>query len=352
MQRLICALLWTAALAVGPSLGVLATAAIRDVEWVVMGGAAGTERDLNAQAARGLRLAAVTDGLACSVAIMQTPDPPATSEAAYRVVEDRALDTALPMLADDGWEPRGQVRRLSGRAHVIWERTARPLEARTAAWRTLEFTNPDTLEAELTNAAQEGFQPRLLARGAFRSWPGLSEKGLLLLGQRAGAKPREVRVLRGEKKDVEALAKEVETLTSSGWGLDVAFTSSRDGNRTTRRERAYLIFSREAGGSGPRSPLRLVRSTSWGMVGAGEPVFGGAYWDDFLFAFRPAERRQMWASPIRLSAVEAQCGGLATKLDIDGQREQRSTIVGAVARPIQGTDGVELVLLLDERLGR
>lgn len=332
-----------------PLSAVLTAAADRDVAWIVVANEGSTEREMNAQAARGMRLATVTEGLACPVAVMQTPDPPAPGAMSYRLVSDRELAAELPALTDQGWEPRGLVHRLGGRAHVIWERRERPRDTRIAAWRPLEFSNPDTLEADLAAAAQEGFRPRLLARHYLRSWPGLSEKGLLLLGQRAGAKPREIRVLRGTKRDVDDLAKEVEALTSAGWGLDVAFTSSRDGNRTTRRERAYLIFSRESGSSGPGTPLRLVRATSWGMVGAGEPVFGAAYWNDFLFIFRPAERRQSWATPIRLTAFEAQCGGLAMKLRIEGQREERSTIVGAAARPVQGTDGFELILLLDER---
>jgi hypothetical protein len=328
-----------------------AIVADREVAWVVIANESSTERELNAEAARGLRLATVTDGLACPVAVMQTPNPPARGSASYRLVADRELAEALPGLTDGGWEPRGLIHRLGGRAHVIWEQRERPKGPRIAAWRPIEFSNPDTLEADLAAAAREGFQPRLLARNYLRSWPGLSEKGLLLMARRTGATPREIRVLRGTKRDGDDLAKEVEALTSAGWALDVAFTASRDGNRTTRRERAYLIFSREAGTRAPATPLRLVRATSWGMVGAGEPVFGAAYWNDLLFVFHPAERRQSWATPIRLSAMEAQCGGLAMKLRIDGQREQRSTIVGAATRPVQGTDGFELVLLLDERLG-
>ena len=350
MTRITLASLAIAVLLLTTLSGASGTAADRDVAWIVVANEGSTAREMNAQAARGLRLATVTEGLACPVAVMQTPDPPAPGAASYRLVSDRELAAELPALTDEGWEPRGLIHRLGGRAHVIWERRDRTREARIAAWRAIEFSNPDTLEADLAAAAQEGFQPRLLARHYLRSWPGLSEKGLLLLGQRAGAKPREIRVLRGTKRDVDDLAKEVDALTSAGWGLDVAFTSSRDGNRTTRRERAYLIFSREAGANGPGTPLRLVRATSWGMVGAGEPVFGAAYWHDFLFIFRQAERRQSWATPIRLTAFEAQCGGLAMKLRIDGQREERSTIVGAAARPVQGTDGIELILLLDERL--
>jgi hypothetical protein len=322
------------------------------VAWIIIANESAAEREMNAQAARGLRFATVTDGLACAVAVMQTPDPPAKQEASYRLVADRDLAAALPQLADDGYEPRGLARRLGGRAQVIWERIARDRNARPAEWRVIEFANPDTLEADLAAAAHEGFRPRLIARTALRSWPGLSEKGLLLVGKPSGGKPREVRVLRGTKRDVDDLSKEVEALGAQGWSLDVAFTSSRDGSRDARRERASLIFSREAGGHEPAVALRIARSTSWGMVGSGEPVAAMAYWNDFLFVWRPAERRQMWASPIRLSAMEANCAGLGVKLRIDGQREERSTIVGAVARPVQGTDRFELVVILDERLGR
>jgi len=322
------------------------------VAWVIVANEGAAERELNAQAARGLRLATVTDGLACAVAVMQTPDPPAKQEAAYRLVADRDLAAALPGLADEGYEPKGMVRRPGGRAQVIWERTPRGRELRTSEWRLVEFANPDTLETDLAAAAKDGFRPRLLARTALRSWPGLSEKGLLIVGKPAVGKPREVRVVRGTRRDVDDLAKEVEALGAQGWSLDVSFSSSRDGTRDARRERAYLLFSREVGGREPATAIRAARSSSWGMVGSGEPVAAMTYWNDFLFLWRPAERRQMWASPIRLSAMEANCGGLGLKLRIDGQREERSTIVGAVARPVQGTDGFELVVILDERLGR
>lgn len=322
----------------------------RDVEWLIVANESRVERDLNAHAARGLRLAAVTDGLPCPVAIMQTPAVPGGGAASYRLIADRDLAGALPALASEGFEPRGMVRRPGGRAHVVWERISPGQGPRTVEWRAIEFTNPDTLEKDLAETAQAGFRPRLLARTSLRSWPGLSEKGLLLVGRRADARPREVRVLRGASRNVDDLAKDVATLTSEGWSLDVTFTSSRDGNPDTRRERVWLLFSRDAGAR-TADPLRLTRSSSWGMVGSGEPVAAAPYWNDLLFVWRPADRRQVWATPIRLTKFEASCGGLALKLTIDGQRDQRSTIAAAIARPVQGTDGYELVLVLDERLG-
>jgi len=328
-----------------------AARADRQVAWVIVANEAAAERELNAHAARGLRFATASDGLACGVAVMQTPDPPVTGTASYRLVADRDLPTALPDLTDDGYEPRGLVRRQGGRAHVIWERGGRGPDLGVAEWRLVEFANPDTLEADLAMAAGDGFQPRLLARTALRSWPGLSEKGLVLMGRAAAGGPREVRVLRGTRRDVDDLAKEVESLGAQGWSLDVAFSSSRDGSREARRERVYLVFSREVGRSGAATPVRLVRSSSWGLVASGRPLAAMTYWNDFLFAYRPEERRQMWASPIRLSAMEANCAGLSFKLRVDGGREQRSTIVGAVARPLQGTSDVELVVILDERIG-
>ena len=326
-------------------------AADRDVAWVVVGGDDSTERELNTHAARGLRLAAVTDGLPCSVAIMQRPETPSPQEVRYRVVADRDLAAALPELTTQGFEPRGMLRRQGGRALVVWERAPRPASARMAAWRLIEFGNPDTLEADLTAAAADGFRAVVLARGAFRSWPGLSEKGLLLVGKRADEGARSVRVLRGSKKNVEDLDRELAALTADGWEYDLLFTSSRDGSQQMRRERAYLVLSR---GSTPRAarPLRLVRSSSWGSVGDGEPVAAANYWHEFLFVSRPDDRRRAWGSPIRLSDLEASGVGLGLRLGLDGGRDQRSTIASAVARQTEGLGGYELVIVVDERFGR
>jgi hypothetical protein len=327
-------------------------AADRQVAWVVISGDRSTERELNTHASRGLRLATVSDGLPCSVAVMQTPRTEAVGDAAYRVLADRDLAPALAGLAAEGFVPRGMLRRPVGRAHVVWERTAATQKDRMAAWRLVEFANPDTLEQDLAAVVQEGFRAVTLARGAFKSWPGLSEKGLMIVGQRAGAVPRSVRVVRGTKRDTDDLAREVAALSADGWELDVTFTSSRDGNRETRRERAFLVFSRPTSGRGAATPLRLERSSAWGMIGSGEVVAAANYWHDFLFIWRPVERRQIWASPIRLSAAEAGCVNLSLKLAVAGEREQRSDIVGAVAREVPGMDAWEFVVVLDERFGR
>lgn len=317
-----------------------------------MSSGAAAERDLNAHAARGLRFAAVTDGLPCAAVIMQAPATPAAGAAAYRVVADRDLAAALPGLADEGYEPRGMVRPLGGRTHVVWECAApSSREARVAEWRLVEFDDPDTLEGLLAPLVREGFEPRLLARVALRSWPGLSEKGLMLLGQRAKARPREVRVLRGASRNVDALAKDVAALSSDGWALDVVFTTSRDGSQAARRERAFFVFTREEDAPRAASPLRLERSSSWGAAGSGQPVATTTFWNDYLFVWRPADRRRTWASPTRLSSYEANCAGLSLKLRLDGDDEQRSTIVAAVARPVETGGGYELIIVLDERIG-
>jgi hypothetical protein len=157
-------------------------------------------------------------------------------------------------------------------------------------------------------------------------------------------------VIRGTTRKVDGVAADVDALSSAGWRLDVAFTVSRDGNRTTRRERAYFVFSREEGAAASGPALKLARSSSWGAAGSGEPVFTSVFWDEYLFVWRPADRRRTWASPARLSDIEASCAGLAFRLGVDGDDEQHSTIVAAVARPVE-TGGYELIVVLDERIG-
>jgi hypothetical protein len=327
---------------------VVARQGTRTVAWVVGATDRAAERALNAHAARGLRVATAADGLQCPLLVLQAPEgaAPATD---YRVVADRDLAASLPELTEQGYEPRAMVRRVGTRADVVWERVA---PRQTTGWRLTEFANPDTLEADLAVVAREGYRPRLLARPYFRSWPGLSEKGLILSGQRSGGGPREVRVLRGTRREVETLAGELTGLATQGWEFDLAFTSSRDGSREVRRERVFIVLSRAAeGGRTPAAPLRLVRTGSWGLVGDGALLFAGVYWNDFLFIYRPEERHHIWASPLRLSSNEASCIGLDIKLRFDGQREPRSTITSAIARPVSGSDDVELIVTVDERLG-
>jgi len=351
MFRRLALIVCGATIAVAVLAAAPAEGADREVAWVFVANAAAAEREINGHAARGLRFAAVTDGLPCAAVIMQSPSTPAADAASYRVVADRDLATALPALGDEGFEPRGSVRPLGGRTLVVWERAPQPRPRRVTEWRLAEFDNPDTLESVLAPLVREGFEPRLLARVALRSWPGLSEKGLMLLGQRTKAGPREVRVLRGASRNVDALAQEVGALSTDGWDLDVMFTTSRDGSRNTRRERAYFVFTRGEGAQRVSTPLKVVRSSSWGGAGAGEPVATSLFWNDFLFVWRPADRRRTWATPTRLADFDASCAGLSLKLRFDGDDQQRSTIVGVVARPLEAGGGYEMIVVLDERFG-
>ena len=146
----------------------------RSVAWVRADG--GLERGLNANGARGLRLAAVSDGLPCSVAVMQAPDGrPEPTE--YRVVLDRDLAAALPGLVDDGFVPRASARTTGTRHQVVFERTA--TRAPALDWQVVTFDKLDDLAAALAPAAAEGYRARLLVRVPFRSWPGLSEAGMV-----------------------------------------------------------------------------------------------------------------------------------------------------------------------------
>lgn len=327
-------------------------AADRQVAWVVADGDRGTERALNAEAARGLRLATVTEGLPCSVAIMQTPETPGGG-ATYRVIADRDLPAALPQLAAEGFEPRGMMRRTVGRAHVVWERVAQERQ-RTAPgdWRIVEFANPDTLEADLAVVARDGFRPVLLARNAFRSWPGLSEKGQILVVKRPNSAPRDVRVLAGRGRKLDDIAKEFASLTAAGWEFDLLITTSRDGSREARRERAYVVLSRDPARKSPPVPMTLERSSSWGTYGSGVAVAATNYWHEFLLAIRREEGHQIWGTPTRIKGAEPGCTSLGLTLELDAGRTQRSTIVGAVGRFQEGLGDYELVVMLDERFGR
>ena len=307
---------------------------------------AGLERDLNAHAARGLRFAAVSDGLPCSLTVMQTPER-ASGPAAYRVVADRNLASALDGLAADGFMPRGAVRQFAGRINVIFERAGGPRES----WRVLEFAEFDDVEKVVLAAAADGYRPRLLTRQAFKSWPGLSEKGLLLASKAEGARAREARVLMAKSKNIDALDKQLQTAAAAGWGFDVLFTAARDGLRDGRRERVAIALSRDASEKVKPTPARLERASSFGILGAGTSLGGGPFWDDYYaYAFAPVDRHQIWASPIRLSKNEADCLGLDFKLRLDAPRDLAWSIVSLLARPIS-TGGFELVYITDQRLG-
>ena len=101
-------------------LAVAAALADREVVWMTARDAA-LERELNTHAARGLRAAAVSDGLPCAVTVMQAPAQP-LPPAPYRVVADRDLGASLPPLTDEGYVPRFAHWSTTGRALVIFEK--------------------------------------------------------------------------------------------------------------------------------------------------------------------------------------------------------------------------------------
>src|SRR5262245_53544886 len=234
----------------------------REVVWMTSREAA-LERDLNAYATRGLRVAAVSDGLPCGVTVMQAPER-ALPPASYRVVADRALATSLAPLTNEGFVPRFAQVSATGRAHVIFERdnADRP----GAAWQLVEFADMNALAAALETPARDGFQPRLLARYPLKSWMGLSEKGQILLAKHKGAKPRDVRVVAGQSRNVGDLAKAVAEAAKSGFDFDLLATGSRDGSQTLRRERVHVVLSRETGGAAGRA-IQVDREASFGTFG-------------------------------------------------------------------------------------
>jgi hypothetical protein len=322
-----------------------ARSADRELVWLTSREAA-LERELNAYAARGLRVAAVSDGLPCAVTVMQAPER-AQPPASYRVVADRALGTSLAALTDEGYAPRFSHASAAGRTHVIFERdnADRP----RAAWQLVEFTDMNALAASLEAPARDGFQPRLLARYPLRSWAGLSERGQILLSKPRGAKPRDIRVLAGQSHDVNAIAKAVAEAANAGFDFDLVATGSRDGSKTLRRERVHVVLSRETGATAGRT-IQIERETSFGTFGKGIPLGTAPYWDDsYIHVWSPADRRQTWASPIRLSESEANCIGLSYKLRADAPRDQSSDIVGLAAH--KALNGYELVYLTTTRIG-
>src|SRR6476646_9161693 len=104
-------------LAAGP---LVAARAARAVYWTTASDA-GLERELNTYGARGLRVAATSDGLPCSVTVMQTPEV-AGAPAAYRVVADKDRGAAIASVSETGFVPRFSTRSLSTREFVIFER--------------------------------------------------------------------------------------------------------------------------------------------------------------------------------------------------------------------------------------
>jgi len=325
--------------------GAYVAAADRAISWFRAGGGS-LERELTAGARRGLRLAAMSDGLPCSIGVLQAP---ATAGVApeYRVVADRDLAGALDELVGQGFVPVASTRTFGARHEIAFERLtpARP----AGTWRLVDFEKLEDLPAAVSAAADEGYRVRLLVRPAFRSWPGLSERGMVLAVKAADAAARETRVLFATKKNVDDLAAEVATATKAGWQFDLLFSNTRDGSGKGRRERATIVLSKPRAGPAPPAPVTLERQSSFGM--AGDEVIGAAaYWDEYLFASLDHDRRQAWASPISLSANDAGCGPLGLGFRFDAPRDQTSDIVALLARP-KPTGGFELVVVTNQRIG-
>jgi hypothetical protein len=319
-------------------------AADRAVAWVTVDGA--FERDLNRAAARGLRLAAISDGLPCAVAALQAPEPAAPA-ATYRVVPDRELAAALPELVAGGFSPRLATRIAGTRHAVVFERST-PLTP-AVEWRLVDFEKLEDLGGALAGVAADGFRPKVLVRPPFRSWPGLSERGMVLAARAEGAPAVESRVLVGSSRDLKDVAPPLTAATAAGWTVDLLFSSARDGSDRLRRERLVVALSRPAGTTtGPA--VSIERHTSFGLFGAGVIAGAAAFWHDYLTAWTPRERRQNWASPIQLSDTEASCAGLAFKLRIDGMDDQAHDIVALLGKP-RTTGGHELVVVTEQRLG-
>lgn len=346
MRRLILAVL--TALTAAPLVGAAARAD-RAVGWTTASEGA-LERELNAGAARGLRVAAVSDGLPCTVTVMQAPARP-SPPAQYAVVADKDLEARLPELVAARFVPKLAHRSQFGKAHVIFERAAPERPAAPLQWRLVDFPDLSGLEPAMSTASADGFEARIVVRYPFKTWPKLSERGLILASKSPGAKPRETRVLIGQSQKIDATAKGAADLAAQGYSLNLLFTGSRDGSREMRRERLVLVLSRESGTTTAAAPVRLDRTSSFGTFGSGIPLGAAPFWDEYyVYAWSPAERRTTWATPIHLSANEATCLGLPLKLRVDAPRDQTPDIVGLVARKLPMM-GWELVYLTDQRIG-
>lgn len=328
------------------ALGASLLAADRALLWD-RAGVGNLERTLNNGARRGLRLAAVSDGLpSCSVIVMQTPEP-AAGAIEYRVVGERELSGALDGLVAQGFVPRAAPPGIGTRREVVFERTSAPVTGE--AWRLIEFEKLEDMAAALATAASDGFRPRLLVRPPFRSWPGLSEKGRMLVAKPRDGGPVESRVVIATRKNVDAESRDVAASTKAGWQVDLFFTSTRDGGPSGRRERGVVVMSRTAGAT-KGVEVTLERRSSFGIV-ADQFVGGGQYWDEYLFASAEHERRQTWASPLRLGARDVGCGPLPLGFLFDAPKDQAWSIVGLVARPAVTGEGAELLYLTDQTFG-
>ena len=320
-------------------------AADRAVVWL-LAGERNFERDLNREAARGFRLAAISDGLPCSVAALQMAES-AGGLVAYRVVPERELAAALPELVAQGFVPAATARMVGTRHQVVFERTT--ATRAQGEWRVIEFEKLEDLDGALAAAASDGFQVKFAVRPPFRSWPGLSEKGLVLTMKATGAGARQSRVLVGTKRDLKDVTAPLAAATAEGWTLDGLLTSARDGGRELRRERVVLMLSR--GSDAPAGPaVGIERHTSFGLFGKGALAGAGLFWNDYLTAWVPTDRRQNWATPIQLSPLEASCAGIEFKLRFDGMKDQTWNIVALLAKPRE-PGGYELVVVTEQRVG-
>ena len=64
-----------------------------------------------------------------------------------------------------------------------------------------------------------------------------------------------------------------------------------------------MVLSRAGDGAGrPQTVTRLERQSSFGILGSGRALAATVYWNDYVSAWDPAPRHQIWASPIILSA--------------------------------------------------
>lgn len=327
-------------------LGALGAAADRQVAWV-RSGYGRLERELNTQAGRGYRVAAVSDGLAsCSIVAMQQPEKGGAG-VDYRVVADKDLGGALGRLVGDGYVPRAMVQGLGTRRDVIFERGG----VKAGAWRLVEFASLDDLERALGAAAVESFRARLFVRPALKSWPGLSHGGMILAEQTANAAAIETRVWTGASKNVTDLARDVAAATKGGWSFDLLFSQTRSGDEKGRRERAVAVLSRPASGA-PTSgvPVTIERHDAFGMQ-TGRLVGAAAFWDAYLFATLGVERVQTWASPIKLPAADADCGPLGLSFRFDAPRDSTYDVNGLLAKPGLSAGDVDLVVLTETVLG-
>jgi hypothetical protein len=162
---------------------------------------------------------------------------------------------------------------------------------------------------------------------------------------------RQSRVLIGTSRDLKDVAGPLKSATAEGWSLDGLLTSARDGSRDARRERVVLMLSRDSGaGATSARAVNLERHTSFGIFGSGALVGAALFWNDYLTAWAPADRRQIWASPIQLSKLEANCAGIEYRLRQDGMADQAWDIVALLAKP-RDTNGYELVVVTEQRLG-